>query len=208
MNAKKKVTVPEAVEIFRQEGGVLRSGVAISLGINSRTLYSMRNKGIIVMLDRGLYCLASDDINLAHIDLMAVSKRLPRGVICLISALSFHELTTQIQRKVHVAYQQGWKQPMVSYPPIKIMRYSESSFSAGVQLHNLSGVNVKVYSAAKTVADCFKFRKYVGLDVAVEALKGYLLGSHGGSVDEVMKYSKICGVFNIITPYVEAIIHE
>lgn len=202
-----KMTIKQAISFFKNRGGILRTCEAIELGVNPKTLYIMRDKNYIEAIGRGIYRLVNYPIS-DHIDLIAVSKRLPKSVICLISALAFYKLTTQIPHSVYVAYQQGWRQPKRSYPPVKVFRYSKNSFEAGIEYHTLNGVKVPIYSAAKTVVDCFKFRSRVGLDVAIEALKDYWHKNKQTSINELLKYAQICRVTNIMKPYIEAIIHE
>jgi predicted transcriptional regulator of viral defense system len=202
------ITTEDAINIFKSAGGVLRTKEAIEMGINQKTLHAMKKSGKIVVLSRGVCCLVDDDMSLEHIDLIVISKRLPRGVICLISALSFHNLTTQIPHDVYVAYQQGWRQPKIERPLISIVRYSKASYEEGIEEHVFNGTKVRIYSAAKTVADCFKFRNKVGLDVAIESLKDYWHKYKDANMNELIKYAKVCGVEKVMSPYIEAIIHE
>ena len=168
----------------------------------------MRDKGYIDEITRGVYYLTSANVTIDNIDLITVTKRLPRAVICLLSALSFHDLTTQIPHFVYAAYQQGWRQPKLNYPPLKIFRYSTAAFEAGIEYHDLNGISVSIYSPAKTVVDCFKFRNKVGLDIAIEALKEYCHKNNYAAIDELLNYAQICRIKNIITPYLETVIHE
>jgi predicted transcriptional regulator of viral defense system len=202
------VTTQRAIILFRERGGILRTREAIHLGINPKTLYEMRKKGLIEMITRGIYHLIDSSAEITHIDLISVIKRLPKGIVCLISALSFHDLTTQIPHYVYVAYQQGWRQPKLDNPPIKIVRYSKNSFESGIEYHDLNDIKVPVYSAAKTVVDCFKFRNKVGLDVAIEALKNYWHKNKHGTVDELLKYARICRVDKVMKPYIETVVNE
>lgn len=203
-----RITTDQALMLFEAHGGVLTTSEAHHLGIHSKTLYKMCDHQQIDSLGRGIFRLADYPLDATHIDLITTLKHLPKGVICLISALNFHGLTTQIPRQIYVAYQQGWWEPTKKYPPVKIIRYSQSSFAAGIEYHTLNGVQVPIYSAAKTVVDCFKFRNRVGLDVAIEALKDFWRISNGTQMQELLLYAKICRVTNIMTPYLEAIIHE
>lgn len=197
-----QITRQKASELFRKHGGVLRTAEAIALGINPKTLYAMRDDGLLQLVDRGIYLLVDNAVSLENIDLLIAYKRLPRCVFCLISALAFHGLTTQIPRYVYVAYQQGWRGPQVHYPPIRVFRYSASSFSEGVEFHEINGLKVPVFSPAKTVVDCFKFRSKVGLDVAIEALQDYWQKNKSATTDELFKYAKICRVSHLIEPYI------
>jgi predicted transcriptional regulator of viral defense system len=202
------ITTQKAIILFSEHNGILRTSEAIRLGINPKTLYAMRSHGLIEMMSRGIYRLVDEALETDQMDLTLVIKRLPRGVICLTSALAFHELTTQIPHYVYVAYQQGWRQPKSDYPPVKIFRYSKNSFDAGIEHHTFNGIQILIYSAAKTVADCFKFRNKIGLDVAVEALKNYLHKYKKAPVSDLIKYARICRVDKVMKPYIEAILHE
>jgi predicted transcriptional regulator of viral defense system len=197
-------TLERAAKTFRRHGGVLRTMQAIRLGIHPRTLYAMRDRGDIEQLARGLYRL-SDLPPLGTPDLVTVAKRVPSGVICLISALSFHELTTEIPHEVHLAIRRGAQAPRLEHPPIRVYRFGERALREGVGRHKVDGIDVKVYSPAKTIADCFKFRNVVGMDACIDALKQYLKSKHG-SVDELMRYAAVCRVAGVIRPYVEALL--
>jgi predicted transcriptional regulator of viral defense system len=201
------ITTQKAITLFRKRGGILRTSEAIHLGINPKTLYTMRNHGLIEMMSRGVYRLVGEGLSTNQIDLTLVIKRLSKGVICLTSALAFHELTSQIPHYVYVAYQQGWRQPKFDYPPIKIFRYSKNSFVAGIEYHKFNGIQIPIYSAEKTVVDCFKFRNKIGLDVAVEALKNYWQKNKKSTMNELIKYARICRVDKVMQPYIEAILH-
>ena len=202
------ITTQKAIMLFRERGGILRTSEAICLGINPKTLYAMRSHRLIEMMSRGVYRLVDEALATDQIDLTLVIKRLPRGIICLTSALAFHELTSQIPHYVYVAYQQGCRQPQSDYPPVKIFRYSKNSFEAGIEYHEFNGIQIPIYSAAKTVADCFKFRNKIGLHVAVEALKNYWHKNKKATVDELVRYARICRVDKVMKPYIEAILHE
>ena len=156
------------------------------------------------VVSRGVYRLA-DNPPLGNPDLMTVAIRVPGGVICLISALAFHELTTQIPHEVHVALTRGAEEPRLDHPPIRTYRFSGAAFTEGVEAHELDGVSVRIYSPEKTLADCFKFRNQVGLDTVVEAVRFY---RERGSikVDDLMRYAEICRVKKVSRPYLEAIL--
>lgn len=194
----------QAVEIFRRHGGVLRTMQAVRLGVHPRTLYAMRDNGTLEQLSRGLYRLA-DLPPLGTPDLVAVAKLVPSGVICLISALSLHELTTEIPHEIYVAIARGAETPRLEHPPLRVFRFSGAALSEGVETHEIDGCEVRVYSAAKTVADCFKFRNKLGIDVALEGLKRYLSGRKS-SVDELMQFARVCRVETVMQPYVEALL--
>ena len=194
--------VEAAARIFRDQGGILRTGEALDLGIHPRTLYAMRDAGEIEQLSRGLFRLA-DLPPLGHPDLIPVALRAPSGVLCLVSALPFHDLTTEIPHEVYLALPRGTDAPRMDHPPLRVCWFTGRAFSDGIETHTLDGVDVRIYGAAKTVADCFKYRNKLGVDVAVEALRGFLRRS-GSSVDELMRYARVCRVARVMRPYVEA----
>jgi predicted transcriptional regulator of viral defense system len=139
-----------------------------------------------------------------HHTLVEASKRVPKGIICLLSALQFHGLTTQAPFEVWMAIDNKARQPQVDYPSLRIVRFSGESLKAGIQEEEIEGVSIKIYNPAKTVADCFKYRNKIGLDVAIEALRD-CRRQRLCSNDELWKYAKICRVTNIMKPYLEAI---
>ncbi len=193
-----------AAVIFKKHGGILRTAQALRAGIHPGTLYAMRDTKALEVVSRGVYRLA-DSSPLGNPDLVTVATRIPGGVICLISALAFHELTTQIPHEVHTALPRGAEEPRLDHPPIKTYRFTGEAFTEGVETHELDGVSVRIYSPEKTLADCFKFRNKVGLDTAVEAVRFYR-ERRRIKVDDLMRYADICRVKKIIRPYLEAIL--
>ena len=172
MPSHKPDRITKARELFRHHGGVLRTRDAMRLGIHPRTLYEMREAGDLEPLSRGLYRL-SDLPKLGNPDLVSVSLKIPHGVICLVSALAFHGLTTQVPHEVYVALPRGAEPPRVSFPPIRVFWFTGRAFTEGVEVHKLDGVPVHIYSPEKTLADCFKYSNKIGLDTTLEALKLY-----------------------------------
>ena len=193
-----------AAAVFRKHGGILRTAQALRAGIHPGTLYTMRDSGTLEVVSRGVYRLAGSS-PLGNPDLVTVGTRVRGGVVCLISALAFHELTTQIPHEVHVALLRGAEEPRLDHPPIKTYRFTGEAFTEGVESHELDGVSVRIYSPEKTLADCFKFRNKVGLDTAVEAVRFYR-ERRSVKVDDLMRYSGICRVKTIIRPYLEALL--
>lgn len=194
----------KATDIFMKHGGILRTSQALREGIHRRTLYNMRDSGLINQVSRGVYRLATSP-PLGNPDLVTIAIRIPEGVICLISALAFHELTTQIPHSVHVALQQGAEEPRLDQPPIKTYRFTGKAFSEGIEIHVLDGVSVRIYSPEKTIADCFKFRNKIGLDTVMEAVRFYR-ERKPVKVDELMYFADICRVKKVMQPYLEAIL--
>jgi predicted transcriptional regulator of viral defense system len=192
-----------ALALFAGHGGMLRTSEALALGVHPRTLYQLRDQGRILQLARGLYRLA-DLPALEEPDLVAVARRLPEAVICLISALALHGLTTQIPHEVCVALPRGVRTPRLVYPPVRVFRMSGACLQQGIETHAFDGVAVRVFGAAKTVVDCFKFRNKIGLDVAVEALRA-ALAQPDVTPAGLMHYAAACRVETVIRPYLEAL---
>ncbi len=200
---KKMNSETKAIEIFNKNNGILTTSQALEKKIHRRTLYKLRDKGKVTKIARGLYRLSSMP-ELTSPDLVTVALKIPKGVICLISALSFHEITTHIPHKVNVALRRKTITPRLKYPPIDVVRLSGKAFETGIENHTVDGIQIKIYSIAKTIADCFKFRNKIGLEVAIEALK-LSLSRKITSRREIFKYAKICSVERIIRPYMEAL---
>jgi predicted transcriptional regulator of viral defense system len=197
-----KKTFKNAVNIFRKHYGILRTGQAKKLGIDQPILIQMCEEDLLVKEARGLYRLAELP-PLSNPDLVQVAVRVPNSVICLISALSFHELTTQIPYRVYIALPQKTKSPRIDYPPLDIVYLSDKPYLAGIEEHMMDGVSVRIYSREKTLADCFKFRNKIGLDIALEALKDYLRQPNR-DIQGILDYAKINRVEKIIRPYLQA----
>jgi predicted transcriptional regulator of viral defense system len=194
----------KAIAVFRKYGGILHTAQVMRAGIHPGILYAMRDCGMLEKVSRGVYRLAGSS-PLGNPDLVIVATRAPGGVICLISALSFHELTTQIPHAVHIALPRGAEEPRLDHPPLKTYRFTGKAFTEGVETHEIDGVLVRIYSPEKTIADCFKFRSKIGLDTLVEAIR-YYRERKPLKVDQLMCYAAICRVDKIIRPYLEAIL--
>ena len=197
-------TQQKAIALFRQHGGTLRTAEALRLGIHPRTLYAMRDTGVLERLSRGLYRLAEFP-PLSNPDLVTVALNIPQAVICLVSALAFHELTTQVPHAVDLALSRGAERPRLDYPPLRIFWFSGPAWSEGVETHQVDDVPVRIYSLEKSVADAFKYRRKIGLDVALEALKQYRQ-HRDFDVSRLLHYARICRVENVIKPYLEALL--
>ena len=198
-NMKKK---PE--EIFLTHGGQLRMSEALEHGISRYMLYSLRDKGVIEQVSRGIYRLVELP-PISNPDLVTVSLRFPNSVICLVSALAFHDITSQIPHAVSVAVSRKSRIPSLDYPPIQAHRFSNRAYSSGIETHQIDGVSVKIYNPEKTLADCFKFRNKIGMDVALEALKLYRERKKFKPI-ELLDYAKTCRVSMVMRPYLEAIV--
>jgi len=189
---------------FSRSGGLLRTGAALRAGIHPRTLYDMRDEGVVEELSRGLYRLA-DLPPLSSPDLVTVAAKVPAGVVCLISALAYHEITTQIPHEVHVALPRGAEPPRLKHPPLRVFWFTGRSFTEGIETHKVDGIRLRVYSPEKTLADCFKYRNKLGLDTVLEALRLYRSRKRP-SVDEIMKFARVCRVEKVMRPYLEALL--
>lgn len=194
----------KAKQIIRNQGGFIRTSAAIKAGIHPRTLYQLRDENVLEQLSRGVYHLVENG-PISNPDLVAVATRIPNGVICLISALAFHEITTQIPHSVSIALPKGAESPRLDFPPISTYRFSALTLKEGVVEHLIDGVSVKIFSPEKTLSDCFKFRNKIGMDVVLEALKLYRTRKTF-NVGGLLKYAKVCRVEKVMTPYLEAIL--
>jgi predicted transcriptional regulator of viral defense system len=197
-----KSAAEKAKRLIKRGGGMIRTAEALAIGIHPRTFYMLRDAGVLDRVSRGVYRLAEEK-PLSNVDLVTVAARIPRAVICLISALAFHEMTTQVPHTVSIALERGAESPRIDHPPVSVHRFSRESLVVGIEQHVIYGVTVRVYSAEKTLVDCFKFRNKVGMDVILEALKLYKAGG-AFNLAELLKYARICRVERIMRPYLEA----
>jgi predicted transcriptional regulator of viral defense system len=202
---KPRQPIQNAITLFRQHGGTLRTAEALRLGIHPRTLYAMRDSGLLERLSRGLYRLAELP-PLSNPDLVTVALKVPQAVICLVSALAFHELTTQIPHAVDVALRSRAERPRLDYPPLHIFWFSGPAWSEGVETHLIDDVPVRIFGPEKSVADSFKFRRKIGLDVALEALKLYRQ-YNSFDVSKLLHYARICRVEKVMNPYLEVLLY-
>ena len=199
-----KNSVEQTIKIIERHNGIIRTKDALKAGIQPRTLYFLRDEGLIEVLAKGLFKLSSHN-SISELDIVTIALKYPNAVICLISALSFYGITTQIPHMVYIALKKGSETPRIEYPPISVHRLSGENYSIGIQEKNIDGINAKIYSIEKTLVDCFKFRNKIGLDTAIEALKLYK-ANYKPDVNKILKYAKVCRVYNVIKPYMEAII--
>jgi len=191
-----------AIDLAKKLGSV-RIKDFLEYGIHPEFARRLVLKEIFVRSSRGLYSLAESEIT-EHHSFAILGKRIPKGVVCLTSALRFHNIGTQLPRKIWLALEKGSAQPRLSYPPLSIVRFSGPAFSEGIEEHKIEGVTVKIYNPAKSVADCFKFRNRIGLEAAIEAARESL-NERKATSDQIYHYAKICRVWNVIKPYLEAL---
>ena len=197
--------IAKARQVFAEHGGMLRTSKAIRLGIHPRTLYALRDAGEIEQVGRGLYKLSTAP-PLSNPDLVPIAIRIPRAVVCLISALAHHGLTTQIPHAIDIALPSHANIPRVDGVPLRVFWYPEASFRAGLEVVSIDEVSVRIYSVEKTIADCFKYRNKIGLDVAIEALRAYRDRTPKPNRGALTKFAQINRVQKIIRPYLEAIL--
>lgn len=182
--------------------GVTTAADVEAVGISRNHLYELCKAGKIERTARGLYRIPGA-LSTEHGVLIEVAKRVPKGVVCLLSALRFHDLTTQNPHEVWITVPRGGWRPQMDYPPLNLTYMSGESYAFGIREHMVQGIAVKVYTPAKTVADCFKFRNKVGLDVAIEALRE-VWRSHLAGMDDLAEAAKVCRVFTVMRPYLES----
>ena len=191
-------------KIFADHNGILRASTAINLGVPQHIIYKMVETGELIREAQGIYRLSDVEMS-GNPDLVNISLRVPKAVFCLISALYFYELTTQIPHSVYFALPRDVKTPKISHPPIWAFHYSLESYQAGIIEHDLDGVKVKIYDREKTIADCFKFRQAVGMDIAIEAIKDYIRQPKM-DVSLLLHYTRINRVEKVMRPYLEALL--
>ena len=194
----------ELINFLKKRGGVASYAEIIKAGFNKHYLKTNLNSGRIQKVDRGLYRL-SDGISLANPDLVAVSIKVPKGTVCLLSAIAFYEATNEIPKYVDIAIPRGTHANRIQYPPVKFYRFAPQAWKAGIEEYEIEGHKIKVYNLAKTIADCFKFRNKIGMNVTRDALKIAVI-EKDITPKEIMKYAKICRVDSIIKPILEAMI--
>jgi predicted transcriptional regulator of viral defense system len=183
--------------------GVVRPLDLERRGVPRAHLYALARVGMVERQGRGLYVARGHRYTADHV-LAQVAKRVPGGVVCLLSALRFHDLTTQLPAEVWLALPEKARRPRLDYPRLRVARFSGAALSEGIEGHTIEGVKVRVYSAAKTVADCFKYRNKIGIDVAVEALKDFTR-RHRGGANELARFARICRVSRVMQPYLDAV---
>jgi len=198
----KKGSADLILSILKREG-VLRPRDLDAWHISRRYLSRLHKRGLLERSSRGIYTAANAELS-EHQMLIEVSKRIPKGVICLLSALSLHGLTTQSPHEIWVAIDPKARRPQINDQPIRIARFSGDALTAGIEQHVIDGVKVPVYNPAKTISDCFKYRNKIGLDVAIEALKEGWQAKRF-TMDDIWGYAKICRVQNVMQPYLESL---
>ncbi|ARN57471.1 type IV toxin-antitoxin system AbiEi family antitoxin domain-containing protein [Sedimentisphaera salicampi] len=197
------IKAQKLIENLRQYG-MLKTGEIVELGISKEYLRKLTVQGTVERVSRGLYTLPNNDYSPMQ-SIAEVSKQVPKGVICLLSALRFHGFTTQNPFEVWIAIENRSRKPEIkASAKVRYVRFSQRAFTDGIQEKRIDQLKVRVYSPAKTVADCFKYRNKIGLDTALEALReGWR--EKRFTMDELWKYAKVCRVSNVMQPYLESI---
>lgn len=204
MDASTK-TQTERILALASQRGLLRASHLQELGIARVMLTRLTASGQLERVGRGVYRLA-DAQGAEHESLATLAVKVPQAVFCLLTALQIHELTTQLPRHVWIAMPQGSHVPKMDYPPVKMVQFSGDAYAQGIEVVYVDQVELRVYSVAKTIADCFKHRNKIGLDVALEALKEALTANKT-TANHLWRFAKICRVANVMRPYLEALGH-
>lgn len=199
---RKKNGCKEALSLVRRLG-IMRVKDALRNGVHPEHLRRLVAAKRLLRSGRGLYILAEGKVSVHH-TLAEASKRVPAGVVCLLSALRFHELGTQNPRQVWLAIPGKARRPTSEFPPLRVVRFSGSAYTEGVETRRIDGVDVRIYNPAKCVADCFRYRNKIGLDVALEALRD-CRRRRKATMDDLWRFAEICRVARVMKPYLEAI---
>nr|WP_319564588.1 AbiEi antitoxin N-terminal domain-containing protein [uncultured Rhodoferax sp.] len=198
-------THTQQVLALASQHGLLRASQLQALGIARVALSRLTASGQLERVGRGVYRLPERQGS-EHESLATIAVKVPQAVFCLLTALQMHGLTTQLPRQVWIAMPQGSHAPKMDYPPVKMVQFSGEAYAAGVEVVQVDQTALRVYGVAKTVADCFKHRNKIGLDVAIEALKD-ALAQRKATADDLWRFAKICRVANVMRPYLEALGH-
>lgn len=198
-----KVSRIEKISGLARETGIIRPRDLDEYGIPREYLRRLCDKGVLERQARGIYTLRDAELT-EHHSLLQACKRVPKGVVCLLSALRFHGITTQSPFEIWMAIDRKARLPKVEGVQLRLVRFSGEALTEGIEQHRIEGVDVSVYCPAKTVADCFKYRNKIGLDVALEALRE-CRRERRCTMDDLWRYAKVCRVANIMRPYLEAL---
>ena len=197
---------PQAERLLRhaRKHGFVRPRDLDRLRVPRTILKRLVDAGLFIRRSRGVYTVPQYEPT-EHTDLAAVAKRSPKAIICLLSALRFHELTTQNPLEIWIMIDRAAWRPRIGHPPVRVTRASGAALADGVEVHDIEGVEVRITAPAKTVADCFKYRSKVGTDVAVEALRD-CWRQRKATMDDIHRYAKVDRVANVMRPYMELLV--
>ncbi len=198
-----EATSAEQLIGLAKASGLIRARMAKAAGLPHSVLARLVQAGELERVERGLYRLTNTELS-AHQNLEIVALKAPQAVFCLLSALQFHGLTTQIPRQIWIAMPRGSHTPKLVYPPLKMVQFEDGTYAAGVEKHSEENVELRVYSVAKTITDCFKHRNKIGLDIALEALRD-ARAQNKASLNDIWHHAKINRVAVVMRPYLEAI---
>lgn len=193
------------IDLLRHNG-IMRLTDLRAHGIHAPTLSRMVEEGEIARRGRGLYELTDAEITLSH-SLAEIAVRVPKGIICLISALAYHEITLQSPKSIWLAIGEKDRKPRIDHLAVRVLHFGDAALKSGVQTVRIDGVAVKIFSPAKTVVDCFRYRRIVGLDVALEALR-LALRSRKATPDEIVRFAKALRIWSVLRPYLESVVAD
>lgn len=196
--------VKSALALLRRRGPFVRFSEVIDLGVHRDTLRKMRDAGLLEQVSRGLYRLSKGPA-IEHPDLVTVARRVPGAVVCLVSALALHDLTTQIPHTVDVALKHGRRRPRIDHPPIRVYWWSAAALTHGVDTRTFGGVEVLVTGPERSVADAFRYRNQLGLDLALEALRSWK-ERRGSRPEKLLSAARAVRVDRVIRPYLQALL--
>ncbi len=197
------ITKKQQVLKYTRKHAVVRPKDLERLGLPQEYLYRLFKAGALERIGRGLYRYPTRAVS-HHQSLIEATKQAPNAIVSLLSALSFHQFTTQNPFEVWLAIDRKAWRPHIEYPPVRFVTMSAALLAEGVETHNVDGVAVRVFNPARTVVDCFKYRNKIGLDVALEALReGWR--ERRFSMDEIARYARACRVGNVMRPYLESL---
>jgi predicted transcriptional regulator of viral defense system len=187
-----------------EDNKMLRINEVTAQGLSRSSFYNLVKSGKLVNIGRGLYTLPNTEFS-EHQTLLETAKSIPNSVLCLLSALRFYDLTTQNPFEIWIAIERKSRLPQTATLPVRVMFFTDKAFTEGIETHEIEGVKVQVYNPAKTVADCFKYRNKIGIDVALEALRD-TWRQKKATMDELWHYAKICRMTNVMRPYLESLV--
>jgi predicted transcriptional regulator of viral defense system len=194
---------PERLLRLARRRGIFSAREVAGEGIHTQTVSRLVGAGVLERVARGRYRVTDAPVT-EHHGLALAAATVPNGVVCLISALRFHDIGTQLPHEVWIAIGRRARKPSLRYPPLRVLRFGGKALTEGIETHRIEGVVVRVYSAAKTVADCFKYRNKVGIDVATEALRDFGR-RHRGGANDLVRFAGICRVARVMQPYLDSI---
>lgn len=199
-----KKAVQKATALFRAQQGIMRTSEAIQAGIHRETLYDMRKAGLIEVMAHGVNRLTDSEAP-GSPDLVVVARRIPAAAVCLVSALAYHEITTQIPHAVEIMLPRGHRLPRLQYPPIEVHTTVHALYELGQELRDVDGTSVRIYDVEKTLVDCVKYRNRLGTETVIEALRLYR-DRKPVKVDQLMTYARACRVQKTLSAYLDGIL--